>query len=170
MRIIRAIASGEREVVILMPRGNGKTALIALAALTHLVTVEDAKVVVAASSRQQATLLFEYAQRFALELDDPRVVLRHLHLRWCPAPENAKHWTRSLEVWASDARKLHGLTPSLAIIDELQAHADQSVYIALNSALHKRPAREADHDQHSRPGCRLVRSACCAAGRWRSRT
>ena len=38
--------------MILLPRGNGKTALMALIALHHLVTVEDARVVVVASSRQ----------------------------------------------------------------------------------------------------------------------
>jgi phage terminase large subunit-like protein len=137
-RIVRAVTSGEREIVALLPRGQGKTSLMSLIALHHLTTVEDAKVVVAAASRQQATHLFEYAERYARELGDPHVVPRHLVLRWCPHPDTPKIWTRSLEVWASDARKLHGLTPSLAIIDELQAHADQSVYIALNSALHKR--------------------------------
>jgi phage terminase large subunit-like protein len=48
----------------------------------------------------------------------------------------------SSTIWplaSRNARKLHGLTPSLAIIDELQAHADQSVYVAMSSALHKRP-------------------------------
>src|SRR3954447_7879420 len=69
-RIMRAVAAGEREVVVLLPRGNGKTALMALIALRHLVTVEDARVVVVASSRQQAEHLFGYAQRFARELQD----------------------------------------------------------------------------------------------------
>lgn len=137
-RILRAIDSGEREIVASLPRGNGKTALIALVALHHLVSTPGAKIVVAAASRQQATLLFEYAERYARALSDPHVVHRHLVLRWCDDPSQPKVFTRSLEVWASDARKLHGLTFSLAIVDELQAHADQDVYIAMSSALHKR--------------------------------
>ena len=141
-RILRAIASGTREVVVLLPRGNGKTALLALVALHQLVTVEDAKVVAVAASRQQAEHLFNYALRYASELGDPHVVPRYHVLRWCPQPAREKVWTRSLEVWASDARKLHGLTYSLAIVDELQAHADASVYVAMASALHKRPGAQ----------------------------
>ncbi len=127
-RILRAIASGTREVVVLLPRGNGKTSLAALVALHHLVTVPDAKVVVAAASRQQATHLYDFAARYAYALGDPHVVHRHLVLRWCPRPDRERVWTRSLEVWASDARKLHGLTYSLAIVDELQAHESDGVY------------------------------------------
>src|SRR4051812_46034935 len=67
-RIAKAIAGPEREVVVLLPRGNSKTSLTALLALRHLVTVEDAKVYVAASSLQQASLLFEYAERYARNL------------------------------------------------------------------------------------------------------
>ena len=138
-RILRAIASGVREAVVLLPRGNGKTSLTALVALHHLVTVEDAKIVVAAASRLQATNLFSYAEQYARALGERHVVHRHLVLRWCDEPGREKVWSRSLEVWSSDARKLHGLTFSLAIVDELQAHADASVYVALASALHKRP-------------------------------
>ncbi len=115
---------------------------MALIALHHLVTVKDAKIIIAASSRQQATNLFEYAERFARELDDPHVAHRHLVLRWCPDPDDEKAWTRSLEIWASDHRKLHGTTYSMAVIDELQAHADQRLYVAIGSGLHKRPGAQ----------------------------
>jgi phage terminase large subunit-like protein len=141
-RILQAVTSGTREVVVLLPRGNGKTALAALLALHHLVTVEDARVIVAAASRAQATNLFSYAERFARALGNPHVVHRHLVLRWCPQSEREKVWTRSLEVVAADAPKLHGLTFSFAIVDELQAHGDASVYVAIASALHKRPGAQ----------------------------
>ena len=143
-RIVRAVARGEREVVVLLPRGNGKTALMALIALHHLVDRPGRQGRGRGlQHRSQATNLFGYAERFARELGDPHVVHRHLVLRWCPeGPAREKVWTRSLEVWASDARKLHGLTYSLAIVDELQAHADASVYVAMASALHKRPGAQ----------------------------
>jgi phage terminase large subunit-like protein len=115
---------------------------MALIALHHLVTVEDARVVVVASSRQQAEHLFGYAQRFARELLDEHVVHRHLVLRWCPDPGQPKVWTRSLEVWAADPGRLHGLTFSLAVVDELQAHQDAGVYVSMASALHKRPGAQ----------------------------
>ena len=94
------MASGTREAVVLLPRGNGKTSLLALVALHHLVTVPDAKVVVAAASRQQAEHLFSYALRFADALGDPHIVPRYHVLRWVPEPRRQKVWTRSLEVWA----------------------------------------------------------------------
>jgi hypothetical protein len=40
-------------------------------------------------------------------------------LRWCPDPDEPKTWTRSLEIRPADYRKLHGLTYSMAVIDEL---------------------------------------------------
>jgi phage terminase large subunit-like protein len=43
-------------------------------------------------------------------------------------------------VLAADAPKLHGLTPTLAIIDELHAHPDEAVYEALRTATVKTPA------------------------------
>ena len=44
-----------------------------------------------------------------------------------------------MRVLASDASKLHGLTFTLAILDELQAHSRSDVYTSLNSAIHKQP-------------------------------
>lgn len=141
-RIARAIAGPERECVILLPRGAGKTALLALVALHHLLTVERARVFCAAASREQARILYEYAQTFARELDDPHVVERHLELRWCEDPDEPRQFSRYMRVLASDASKLHGLTYSLAILDELQAHSKLDVYEALNSALHKQPGAQ----------------------------
>lgn len=48
-------------------------------------------------------------------------------------------FTRHLRVLAADARLLHGLSPTLVIIDELQAHRDDEVYLALSTAMLKRP-------------------------------
>ena len=137
LRILRAAAGPEREKLFLLPRGSGKTTMAALDAVAHFVTVPDAKVYVAASSEQQANLLFTAALEFARELDDGHLVPRYNHLRWCPDPDNPKYWTRTLEVRAADWRKLHGLTFSRAFLDEMQV-VDERVYEALASGLHKR--------------------------------
>ena len=128
--------------MVLLPRGQGKTALMALVALYHLINTERARVFCAAASREQARNLFEYAQTFARELGDPHLVERHLELRWVEDPCRPRRFTRYLRVLAADAAKLHGLTYSLAILDELQAHSKLDVYTALNSAIHKRPDAE----------------------------
>jgi len=76
------------EIVVLLPRGNGKTHLVAAIALHHLLTVENAAVYCAAASREQARILFEAAAGFARLLDHPNVVDRHLELRWCQIPKS----------------------------------------------------------------------------------
>jgi phage terminase large subunit-like protein len=139
-RIRKAMDGPEREAVILVPRGQGKTALAALDALRHFVTTEEAQVYCCASARDQADILFEFAAKYARRLDHPNIVFRHRELRWCPDPDNPKVYTRHMRVLpAKDAGKLHGLTFTRCYLDELQAFSDDAVYIALNSALHKQP-------------------------------
>ena len=76
--------------------------------------------------------MFEYARDFARHpAVAEAVIVRHLELR---APDGG-----FLRVLASDAPKLHGLTPSLAVVDELHAHKDAEVYLALRTAMLKRP-------------------------------
>ena len=109
----------------MLPRGQGKTSLVAALALMELVTRPGAAVYCAAASREQARILFEAADRYARALDDEHVVHRHLELRWCDDPEQPKVFSRHLRVLAADAPRLHGLTPTLAVIDELHAHRDE---------------------------------------------
>src|ERR687893_2893824 len=134
-----ALTGPEHEVVILLPRGQGKTSLVAALALHHLVATPAAAVYCAAASREQARILFEAADRYARALEDPHVVHRHLELRWCDDPDQPKVFSRHLRVLAADAPRLHGLTPTLAIIDELHAHRDDEVYLALKTAALKTP-------------------------------
>jgi phage terminase large subunit-like protein len=130
-RIAKAINGPEREHVILLPRGQGKTSLLALVALHHLLTVPGPRVYVAAAAREQARILFEYARDLARRSPyEDQITFRHLELRAAGG---------YLRVLASDAPKVHGLTPSLAISDEGHAHADDELYIALRTAMLKRP-------------------------------
>lgn len=127
-KIATAALSGAPELLCLLPRGNGKTTLLAALAVHHLLTHPEPACYVAASSRDQARILFEAARTFAERVGG--LVIRHLELR---APGG------HLRVLAADAPKVHGLTPSLAIIDELHAHRDEELYLALRTAMHKRP-------------------------------
>jgi phage terminase large subunit-like protein len=138
-RIAKAAAGPERECVVLLPRGQGKTTLLAAIALHHLLTVEGAKVYCAASSREQARILYEAAARFARELDHSNIVIRHLELRYCENPGEPNVFSRHMRVLAADAPRLHGLQPTLMICDELHAHPTDDVYIALSTALIKNP-------------------------------
>jgi phage terminase large subunit-like protein len=138
-RIARAIAGPEREVVISTPRGAGKTTIAALHALQHLVETEGAAVYCVAASVPQARILYEQAASFARKLDHPHIVYRHHELRWCPDPEEPTRFTRHLRVLGADAPRLHGLSPTLMLLDELQAITHDDIYLALATALHKHP-------------------------------
>jgi phage terminase large subunit-like protein len=138
-RIAKAAAGPEREFVALLPRGNGKSTLLAAIGVHHLLEVQKAKVYVAASSREQARIIFEIAAEFVRTLDHPNLILRHHEIRYCEDPEIPKVFSRHMRVLAADAPRLHGLTPSLCLVDELHAHASDEVYIALSTAAIKRP-------------------------------
>ena len=97
-RIIRAVLGPQAEALILLPRGAGKTTLMALVVVHHLLTVEHAKGYVAASSRDQARILFEAAERFARHVDHPNLVFRHLEIRWCPDPAAPTQFERFFRV------------------------------------------------------------------------
>jgi phage terminase large subunit-like protein len=129
--IVRAAFASERELCVLLPRGNGKTTLMAALAVHHLLTTKRPAAYVAAASREQASILFEAAREIA---EHPslrgRITIRHLELR---VPGGF------LRVLAADALKLHGLTPSWIALDEYHAHPDDGVYQALRTSLLKRP-------------------------------
>jgi phage terminase large subunit-like protein len=138
-RIAKAVLGPEREALILLPRGNAKTTLAALMALHELVTNESAKVYFIAASVPQARIAFEAAADFARRLDHPNIVFRHLELRWCPDAEQPTMFTRHMRVLGAEGPRLHGLSPSLIVLDELQAITRADIYPALASALHKTP-------------------------------
>jgi phage terminase large subunit-like protein len=128
-RIAGAFFGPEDEFLALLPRGNGKSRLVGALAVHHLLTHPEPRVYVAAASREQASVIHEYARSFALAID-PDIVVNQREIRTDDG---------YLRIVASDAPKLMGLTPSLAIVDELHAHKDESVYLALRTALLKRP-------------------------------
>jgi phage terminase large subunit-like protein len=130
-RKIARAALESRELLALPPRGNGKSRLAGTLAVHDLLTTERPAIYIAAASRDQARVIFEYARDVAMHpAVADEIVVRHLELR---RPDGF------LRVLASDAPKLHGLTPSSVYLDELQAFRDDSVYLALRTAIHKRP-------------------------------
>ncbi|MEJ7893535.1 MAG: terminase large subunit [Solirubrobacteraceae bacterium] len=142
-RIVAEILDPDsRETVVSMPRGGGKTSLMAIWSLFRLLFWPSQSIYCAAASREQAALLWRAAAGYARH---PRiaeqVTVRHLEIR--RRIEGVKATSSigggRLAVLASDAPKLHGLTFDLAIVDELAQHRDSGVYDALRSALHKTP-------------------------------
>ena len=130
-RIADAYFGPAREVCAVLPRGNAKTTTAALIGLHHLLSVEGAMVTIGAASRDQARIAFErmrgFAQHPAL---DGQLVIRHLELR---------HEDGGLlRVVPCDGPRVHGLSSTLYIGDELWAWPDGSLLEAMQTGLVKR--------------------------------
>jgi phage terminase large subunit-like protein len=129
--IVEEILSPRRETLVLIPRGAGKSTLLAAVALWRLLSDPAAKIVVAAASREQAAILFDFCREMATHPEvAPRVEPTRREIR------TARGWVR---VIAADGPKQHGHVIDLAIVDELHAHARRDLYDALRTAMLKKP-------------------------------
>jgi len=131
-RIARAYFGKAREVAAILPRGCAKTTTAALIGLHHLLTVDGAMVTIGAASRDQARIAFErmrgFAQHPAL---DGQLVIRHLELR---NPDG----DGLLRVVPSDGPRVHGLSSTLYIADEVWSWPDAGLLEAMVTGLVKR--------------------------------
>lgn len=118
-RMLTDLFDGVRETLILIPKKNGKSTLLAALALYHLCTTPDAECVIAAASRDQAAIMLRQAQGFIrrspslkdrLNVKQREVVHSKLSGR--------------VRILASDADTADGVIPTLALVDELHRHKD----------------------------------------------
>lgn len=148
-RILREHFGGAHEVVIILPKKNYKTTLMAALSLYHLWVVEDAECVIAASSRDQAGILFNQAiglvrrsgieDRFAV-----RTGIREIRLQ---DPENPRQKFAGsgppgrVRILAADASTADGVIPTLALVDELHRHPSGELYGVFRDGLDARDGR-----------------------------
>lgn len=131
-RMLADYFAGTRETLILLPKKNGKTTLLAALALYHLVFTPDAACFVAAASQKQATVLYRQATGF---------IRRSPALQERVAPKPGTWEIRSLRdagsmvVLASDADTADGVIPTLALVDELHRHKTPDLYGVLRDGL-----------------------------------
>ncbi|WP_202913394.1 terminase large subunit [Acuticoccus sediminis] len=128
-----------RKVVLLVPRGNRKTAFCAALALLHTIGPErniGGLVQFAASDRGTARVAFEEARNIIqtdrrlkpyVGITDSRNYLGHLGDR-----------TR-MEAISSDAGLQHGRTPSFVLVDELHAWPKRDLFDVMETSLTKTP-------------------------------
>lgn len=133
--VLADILGGTRETLVLLAKGNGKTTMFAALALYHLITTPDAACYIAASSRDQATLMYDHARGFvrrSVPLQD-RVIVR-----------NGTREIRSrrdggfIKVLASDVDHADGVGPTLALVDEIHRHKSADLYGVFRDGLPKR--------------------------------
>jgi phage terminase large subunit-like protein len=146
------VFAGTPECWLVVPEGNGKTTLVAGLALYHAEFRPGAQVPVAASSREQAEILYRQAEGFVLrspalyalvhsdiqqakgklKTDVPRYVCLEGYRR-------INHFKGGrIQVFAADDRTGDGVIPTLAIADELHRHRDLGLYRTWAGKLLKR--------------------------------
>lgn len=106
-----------RSAVIVLPRKNGKTTLLAAYALYHLLNADGSpEVLLAASSDKQAGRLFDAVVAFVRQSP---TLSAQVHIReWQGEVARVDGLGRILRV-ASSPKRLHGYNPSLVIADEV---------------------------------------------------
>jgi phage terminase large subunit-like protein len=116
---------GTRETLIIIPKKNGKTTLLAALALYHLCSTKDAMCVVGATSRDQASYLYEQAAGF---------VSRSEQLQRLVVVKGGYREIRStldrgrIRVLAADVDTADGVIPTLALVDELHRAKSTDLY------------------------------------------
>lgn len=110
---------GTRRAYLSIGRKNGKTALIACLLLAHLVGPEaklNAQLVSGALSRDQAALVFNLASKMVQLSSDLSKIVRIVPSgkRLIGLPMNTEY-----KALAAEGRTAHGLSPVLAILDEI---------------------------------------------------
>ena len=126
-----------RTAVLLLPRGNRKTALAAALALLHTIGPEKApggEVISAAADRKQARLAF--AESVGIIREDKRVagaVQVQDYRNRLTYPKAGSFY----EAISADAGTQHGRTPAFVLADELHAWPKRDLWDVLRSGLPK---------------------------------
>jgi phage terminase large subunit-like protein len=141
--------AGARECMLVVPEGNGKTTLIAGLGLYGLRFAPDALIPVAASSRDQARIMYRQAKGFLRRsrLDDDGFEFqafdgyRRIDLRGEGRTKRGEV-LGSIEVHAADAGTGDGIIPfPYAFLDELHRHRSLDLYETWRGKLDKRGAQ-----------------------------
>lgn len=127
--------AGARELVALLPKGNGKSTLLGALALYHLEFTTEARCYIAAASRDQAGIIFGAAVGFARR--SPGLAGRY-------DPKQGSRQILSvrdsgfIRVLAADADTADGVAPTLALVDELHRHRTGELLAVFRGGLGKR--------------------------------
>jgi phage terminase large subunit-like protein len=116
---------GTDESLILIPKKNGKSTVLAALALFHLVTTPDAECLLGAASRDQATILYDQAAGFVRRSEglDKRVVVKRGYREIRSLRDSGR-----IRVLAADVDTADGVIPTLALVDELHRHKSAGLY------------------------------------------
>lgn len=126
-----------RTVYLEVPRGNGKSFLLSALTLYALGADGEAgpEVYSAATTRDQAKIVFDSARKMAMNTPDLRAALGITIAKAALVVEDTAGTFKPL---SSDEDSLEGLNIHFVAIDELHAHKRRAVYDVCESAMGKR--------------------------------
>lgn len=139
-RIAKSIlVDGVVETLVLIPKGNGKTTLLAAIALWHLLTTGEARCYIGAASAQQAGEMFRHAWGF-VRRDAARDGELSQLVNVLPGYRRIERYDDGgfIEVRAADANTQDGVGPTLALVDEYHRHPNDALYSVFRDGLDKR--------------------------------
>jgi phage terminase large subunit-like protein len=130
--------AGIRETVIIIPKKNAKSTTLAALAVFHLITTHDAECVIAAASRDQATLIYDMARGFVRRTPAlaELVTVRRGYRELRRVGDDGR-----IRVLVASVDTADGALPTLALVDELHRHPSGELYEILNSGLAGRGGR-----------------------------
>lgn len=149
LEVMDELFAGITEVWVVIPEGNGKTTLMGLASLYHADYTPSAKVLLAASSRDQCGLLLGQAGGFVHRT--PSLKRRFRVFDGYRRIDALRTFGR-IQVYAADDRTGDGEIPTLALIDELHRHRDMRLYRVWRGKLDKRGGQLAAISTAGEPG------------------
>jgi phage terminase large subunit-like protein len=126
---------GYSECWLVVPEGNAKTTLVGGLVLYHAEFAPWANVTVAASSRDQAELLYRASADFVLRSPGLEKTFRPYDgYRRIVHRENQSR----IQIYAADDRTGDGVKPTLAVLEELHRHRDLRLYRTWRGKIEKR--------------------------------
>ena len=127
-----------RQAFVAVPRGNGKTTIVAPAALycTFMQREGGAEGYAAAVTRDQARILFDMAQQMVRRT--PQLRKPPLSVKVMVNAIFQEHTASRFAPISSDAKALDGLNVAVAVCDEIASHKTPQVYDVLLTAMGKR--------------------------------
>lgn len=144
------IFAGYPEAWLVWPEGSGKTTFLALLGLYYGDYTPTAMIPIAASSREQAEIMYRQAEGFVNRSPElrPRFV--------CQGGNRLVKCLRTngrIKVFAADDRTGDGVIPGgLALVDELHRHRDLKLYRTWRGKLEKRGAQLVTISTAGEPG------------------
>lgn len=128
--IVAPYFDGVRETVVVLPKKNGKSTLVAAVAIYHLLTTLDAECIIVAASRDQAEVILDQARKFIQNTSALRA-----HMRVMRREIQLLKGDGRVRVLASDEDTADGVLPTLAIVDELHRARTGGLYTILRLAI-----------------------------------